>query len=71
MPQDTNTHSSGTKTCPRCGATFLCQTQLGSNCQCVGIELSPDTRAMLNRRYPYQCLCRACLLEFSKKGANL
>ena len=53
------------KSCPRCGATFICQHENPAKCQCAGVELSPAARAHLAAQYPNQCLCRKCLLEFS------
>ncbi|MBR5444378.1 MAG: cysteine-rich CWC family protein [Paludibacteraceae bacterium] len=53
------------KSCPRCGAAFICQHENPAKCQCAGVELSPATRTHLAAQYPNQCLCRKCLLEFS------
>ena len=53
------------KSCPRCGAAFICQHENPAKCQCAGVELSPSARAHLAAQYPNQCLCRKCLLEFS------
>ena len=53
------------KSCPRCGATFICQHENPAKCQCASVVLSPATRAHLAAQYPNQCLCRKCLLEFS------
>ena len=53
------------KSCPRCGAAFICQHENPAKCQCAGVELSPAARAHLVEHYPNQCLCRQCLLEFS------
>ena len=53
------------KSCPRCGAAFICQHENPAKCQCAGVELSPAARAHLAVQYPNQCLCRKCLLEFS------
>ena len=53
------------KSCPRCGAAFICQHENPAKCQCAGVELSPATRVHLAAQYPNQCLCRKCLLEFS------
>ena len=53
------------KSCPRCGAAFICQHENPAKCQCAGVELSPAARAHLAAQYPNQCLCRKCLLEFS------
>ena len=53
------------KSCPRCGAAFICQHENPAKCQCAGVILSPAIRAHLAAQYPNQCLCRKCLLEFS------
>ena len=53
------------KSCPRCGAAFICQHENPAKCQCASVELSPAARAHLAAQYPNQCLCRKCLLEFS------
>ena len=51
------------KSCPRCGAAFICQHENPAKCQCAGVELSPAARAHLAVQYPNQCLCRKCLIE--------
>ena len=51
------------KSCPRCGAAFICQHENPAKCQCAGVELSPAIRAHLATQYPNQCLCRKCLIE--------
>ena len=51
------------KSCPRCGAVFICQHENPAQCQCADVELSPATRAHLIAQYPNQCLCRKCLIE--------
>ena len=51
------------KSCPRCGAAFICQHENPAKCQCAGVELSPAARAHLATQYPNQCLCRKCLIE--------
>ena len=50
------------KTCPRCGASFVCTHD--ALCQCVGIELNEKARAYLRTHYS-DCLCRRCLLEIN------
>ena len=57
-----------TKTCPRCGASFECTHD--ALCQCVGITLSINARAMLHERYPDRCLCRDCLLTINCETAR-
>ena len=51
------------KSCPHCGAAFICQHENPAKCQCAGVELSPAIRAHLAAQYPNQCLCRKCLIE--------
>ena len=51
------------KSCPRCGAAFICQHENPAKCQCAGVGLSPAARAYLAAQYPNQCLCRKCLIE--------
>ena len=51
------------KTCPRCGASFLCTHD--ALCQCVGIELNEKARAYLRTHYK-DCLCRACLITINE-----
>ncbi|MBR5678868.1 MAG: cysteine-rich CWC family protein [Paludibacteraceae bacterium] len=46
------------KTCPRCGASFVCTHD--EFCQCVGITLNENARAYLRTHYK-DCLCRQCL----------
>ena len=50
------------KTCPRCGASFLCTHD--ELCQCVGITLNEKARAFLRTHYK-DCLCRQCLEAIS------
>ena len=56
------------KSCPRCGAAFICQHENPTKCQCAGVELSPSTRAHLAAQYPNQCLCRKCLIELGESN---
>ncbi|MDY4512431.1 MAG: cysteine-rich CWC family protein [Paludibacteraceae bacterium] len=56
-----------TKTCPHCGATFICRHDNPLQCQCAGIALSPATRRLLHQTYGDACLCRTCLQSFAKK----
>lgn len=53
------------KTCPRCGAQFLCQPEKPTQCQCAGIVLSDIARAYLAEQYPSRCLCAKCLREIA------
>ncbi|MBR4431934.1 MAG: cysteine-rich CWC family protein [Paludibacteraceae bacterium] len=55
------------KTCPRCGASFVCTHD--EFCQCVGITLNENARAYLRTHYT-DWLCRACLLEISRQLAD-
>ena len=50
------------KTCPRCGASFVCTHD--AFCQCVGVPLNEKAREYLRAHYS-DCLCRACLEEIS------
>ncbi|MBQ3999082.1 MAG: cysteine-rich CWC family protein [Paludibacteraceae bacterium] len=52
------------KTCPRCGASFLCTHD--AMCQCVGIVLNEKARAYLRTHYT-DCLCRECLEEIARQ----
>ena len=52
------------KTCPRCGAQFICQPEHPTQCQCAGVQLSDAARAIIAERYPSRCLCAKCLREF-------
>ena len=56
------------KSCPRCGAMFICQHENPAKCQCAGVELSPAARAHLAAQYPNQCLCRKCLIELGESN---
>lgn len=52
------------KTCPRCGASFVCTHDI--HCQCVGIALSPRARAYIREHY-FDCLCAACLRQLAEQ----
>ena len=52
------------KTCPRCGAPFVCHHENPAICQCAGICLSDTARAYLRTHYS-DCLCRKCLMGIS------
>ena len=54
------------KSCPHCGAAFICQHENPAVCQCAGVQLSHSTRATIAEQYPNQCLCRKCLLELGE-----
>ena len=55
-----------TKTCPRCGSSFLCQPEHPEQCQCAGVVLSDSARRYMVEHYPNRCLCAQCLRELSK-----
>ena len=55
------------KTCPRCGASFVCTHD--EFCQCVGITLNENARAYLRTHYK-DCLCRQCLEEINELAIN-
>ena len=53
--------------CEACGATFTCGVAAGEGvCWCAEIELSAQSRAMLQSRYR-NCLCRACLENYAEE----
>lgn len=52
------------KTCPRCGAAFVCTHDI--HCQCVGITLSPCARTYIREHYS-DCLCAACLRQLAEQ----
>ncbi len=62
----------GTKSCTRCGATFVCRVDDLPHCQCFGISLAPALLAMLQETY-IDCLCSRCLeaLADNPRGDNL
>ncbi len=52
------------KTCPRCGATFVCKEHEDvRHCQCATVRLTEKTRALLQTQYEGRCLCAPCLRE--------
>ncbi|MDE7338241.1 MAG: cysteine-rich CWC family protein [Bacteroidales bacterium] len=59
------------KTCPRCGATFICKEHEDiRSCQCASVRLSEKTRALLQTRYAGRCLCARCLNEMEEETAG-
>ncbi|MDE5544490.1 MAG: cysteine-rich CWC family protein [Bacteroidales bacterium] len=59
------------KTCPRCGATFICKEHEDiRNCQCASVRLSENTRTLLQTRYAGRCLCARCLSEIEAEMAG-
>jgi hypothetical protein len=48
------------KCCPRCGATFICQPEHPTQCQCARIQLSTAIRMQLHAQYANNCLCAKC-----------
>lgn len=57
-------HKHENKTCPRCGAGFICKAGTILQCQCYGIELPPGLQETIMIRYQ-DCLCRTCLEELA------
>lgn len=53
------------KKCPRCGATFICNHENVSECQCASVTLSPETRRYISAHYA-DCLCAACLKQLEQ-----
>ena len=53
------------KCCPRCGATFICQPEHPTQCQCARIQLSTAIRMQLHAQYANNCLCAKCLRELA------
>lgn len=59
------------KTCPRCGATFVCKENEDiRSCQCASVRLSETTRTLLQARYEGRCLCARCLRELEAETAG-
>ena len=54
------------KTCPRCGAPFVCHHENPAICQCAGVVLNEKARAYLRTHYS-DCLCRTCLIAISRE----
>ena len=54
------------KSCPRCGKAFECKAGDITQCQCYGIQLSPEERAFIEERYK-DCLCADCLLQLKNR----
>ncbi|MCX6318816.1 MAG: cysteine-rich CWC family protein [Bacteroidetes bacterium] len=48
------------KHCPRCGTAFECKPGNITQCQCYGVVIPADIRAVLDAAYA-DCLCRSCL----------
>lgn len=53
-----------TKTCPRCGAGFICKPGNITQCQCFTTSLLMEQKAYLQLRYA-DCLCKKCLEHLS------
>jgi hypothetical protein len=66
---DTTELKAGTKTCARCGASFICKVDDLPHCQCVGVSLSPEMLGKLKDDYN-DCLCSRCLKELSGKDRS-
>lgn len=54
------------KKCPRCNISFECKPGNVVHCQCYGIVLGVDERALIEEKYN-DCLCHACLREYSSQ----
>jgi Cysteine-rich CWC len=54
------------KKCPVCNVTFECKPGNIVQCQCYGILLSPEEKALLEEKYD-DCLCRRCLKHESSR----
>lgn len=54
------------RTCEACGQPFTCGASL-TGCWCQQVELTPAVRQELRERY-HDCLCPACLAQFSAKA---
>ncbi|MCM1034343.1 MAG: cysteine-rich CWC family protein [Paludibacter sp.] len=54
-----------TKTCPRCGISFLCNHQDIAHCQCASVQLSANARQYIQTHYT-TCLCCKCLHELNR-----
>jgi len=56
--------------CPRCKAPFVCRADDIQQCQCWGVNLSPEDRENIRRagfsEEQASCLCRQCLLELKQ-----
>lgn len=58
-----------TKDCPRCKKPFECKPGSITQCQCFGITIKPELKALLDQRYT-DCLCRSCL-HYLQQEQNL
>lgn len=56
------------KYCPRCRTAFECKVGDILQCQCYGVRLTPEEKALLEQRYE-DCLCRNCLMELKQAPA--
>jgi hypothetical protein len=54
-----------TKVCPRCNRNFECNNNNILKCACAQVPLSATVRQLIAEQYK-DCLCPACLIEFSK-----
>jgi hypothetical protein len=55
-----------TKTCPRCGGSFVCKANSVERCDCRSVVLTRAASAQIRKRYD-GCLCMACLCEIQRK----
>lgn len=55
-----------TKTCQRCGKSFICKYNDITNCQCASAKLNENQRLFIKQHYT-DCLCINCLKEIKQK----
>jgi len=53
------------KICPHCGNEFECKENGIFNCDCLSVNLSPETRAYIATQFE-ECLCLNCLRNFEE-----
>lgn len=54
-----------TKTCPKCGRNFECNSYNILKCQCIQVPLNNKAKQLISEQYD-DCLCLFCLKEFAK-----
>lgn len=54
------------KSCPKCGAAFVCMHNDIAACQCASVKLSEASRAYIKKTYN-NCLCVHCLREINEE----
>ncbi|WP_102407753.1 cysteine-rich CWC family protein [Parabacteroides bouchesdurhonensis] len=57
------------KICPRCGASFICQPENITGCQCVTVKLNSIQREYVKKHYFPNCLCKSCLEEIKRDSS--